>query len=51
MKFYTKKLKQLLVELYGKDPDDKYLELVKRFEDHRGNEPQIDDVLLIGIKI
>ncbi|MGM0463216.1 MAG: SpoIIE family protein phosphatase [Bacteroidota bacterium] len=50
-KFTTKKFKQLLLDIYKEKCDvQKYL-LDKRLDEWKGDREQLDDVLVIGIKI
>jgi len=50
-KFLTKKFKELLIEIHEKSVDEQKQILNQRFEQWRGNTSQIDDVLVIGLRI
>ncbi len=50
-KFMVKKFKKLLFELHTKSMQEQKSELNATFENWKGNYKQIDDVLIIGIKI
>lgn len=50
-KFMTKRLKQLFAEMQNKPMDVQGQLLEKAFEDWKGEEEQVDDVLLIGVRI
>jgi serine phosphatase RsbU (regulator of sigma subunit) len=50
-KMMTKNLKELLVSISDMKADDKYREVEKTFLDWKGPHEQVDDVLIIGIKI
>jgi ligand-binding sensor domain-containing protein/serine phosphatase RsbU (regulator of sigma subunit) len=50
-KFMVKKFKQLLFDLHTKPMQEQKEELDNTFEKWRGNYRQIDDVLIVGIKI
>jgi ligand-binding sensor domain-containing protein/serine phosphatase RsbU (regulator of sigma subunit) len=50
-KFLPKNLRNKLLEVSEKQPEEQYQMLNQTFEDWKGDNPQVDDVLLIGIKI
>jgi serine phosphatase RsbU (regulator of sigma subunit) len=50
-KMMTKNLKNLLVSMADMKADDKYRKVEKTFLDWKGPHEQVDDVLIIGIKI
>ncbi|NNF02421.1 MAG: SpoIIE family protein phosphatase [Bacteroidia bacterium] len=50
-KFMTRKLRELLLEIHTKPFSDQKRILDEKFEAWKGNNEQIDDVLVIGIKI
>lgn len=50
-KFLYKQFKEVLIELSTKDMSEQKDELTSIFENWKGNLPQVDDVLVIGIKI
>lgn len=50
-KFMTKAFKQLLVDLQDKPMSEQKTILDKTFEDWKGNNEQIDDVLVMGVKV
>ncbi len=50
-KFKSKNLKQLLVDIHKKEMNEQKQILDNKFEKWRGNNEQIDDVILVGIKI
>ncbi len=50
-KFLYKQFKEVLIELNGKEMSEQKNELTSIFENWKGNLPQVDDVLVIGIKI
>jgi serine phosphatase RsbU (regulator of sigma subunit) len=50
-KFKYKKLQQLLLECAELDVNQQDLKLEKEFDDWKGNLEQVDDVLLIGIRV
>ena len=50
-KFMTKKFKDLLLSIHNKSMDEQKAILEESFETWRGNIEQVDDVLVIGIKI
>ncbi|MEO6303096.1 MAG: SpoIIE family protein phosphatase, partial [Bacteroidia bacterium] len=50
-KFKYKQLKELLLSIAGKPMNEQKESLLKRFEEWKGPHEQIDDVLLIGVKI
>ncbi len=49
-RFTSKRLFQLLTEIHTLDLDDQLLRLSKAHDEWRGNEPQRDDILVVGIK-
>lgn len=50
-KFTSKRLRELLMNIYYKDMDEQRLIVSKVFEEWRGQATQTDDVLMIGFKI
>ncbi len=50
-KMMTRKLKDVLISVSGMTASEQRTILEKNFDDWRGNNEQVDDVLLIGIKI
>jgi len=50
-KFKYSTLKALLTEIHKKSPDTQKQILEKRFNDWKGSFPQIDDVLILGMKL
>jgi len=50
-KFLSKNFKRLLLEIQGLDMKTQKTILLQAFEAWKGNEIQIDDILIIGIKI
>jgi serine phosphatase RsbU (regulator of sigma subunit) len=50
-KFMAKSFKKLLLEIHKKPMEDQKEILNSRFEEWKGSYPQIDDVLLIGIRV
>jgi ligand-binding sensor domain-containing protein/serine phosphatase RsbU (regulator of sigma subunit) len=50
-KFTTKRLKTLLTEIAGDDMKNQRDKLNKNFEEWRGTGEQVDDILILGIKI
>ena len=50
-KFKIKKLKQLMVEICEKPVDEQHQILDETIENWKGTEEQIDDILLIGVRI
>lgn len=50
-KFMKKQLKEILLEIHQKPMEEQKEYLKNRFNEWKGKESQIDDILLIGIKI
>lgn len=50
-KFKIKKLKQLMVEIYEKPTEEQHKIFDDTIENWKGTEEQIDDILLIGVRI
>jgi serine phosphatase RsbU (regulator of sigma subunit)/HAMP domain-containing protein len=50
-KFMRKQFRQLLLEINPLPIDQQLLALEQRFDDWRGNQEQVDDVLVIGVRI
>ncbi|MCK4345239.1 MAG: SpoIIE family protein phosphatase [Bacteroidales bacterium] len=50
-KFLSKRFKDLLFEIHDKPLDKQHQILVKIFEDWKGDEEQVDDIIVMGIKI
>ncbi len=50
-KFLSKRFRDLLFEIHGKPLDEQQQILVKTLEDWMGDVEQIDDIIVIGIKI
>ncbi len=50
-KYKTKKFKKLLLLMQNKNMDQQKFILNKSFEEWRGDESQLDDVIVIGVKI
>lgn len=50
-KFYSRRLKELLVEHSTKNMGEQYKVIEKSFYDWKGTNDQIDDVLMIGIRV
>jgi len=50
-KFKSRNLKELLLSLHPKPLEEQKLLLAKHFNNWKGNEEQIDDVTVLGIKI
>ena len=50
-KFMTKRFREMLLEIHGKPMKEQKELLLKRIYDWMGENPQIDDILIIGIRI
>jgi serine phosphatase RsbU (regulator of sigma subunit) len=50
-KFMTRKLKELLVNVSSGDMQEQYSALLKTHQDWKGSLEQVDDILMIGIRI
>ncbi|MFW5821199.1 MAG: PP2C family protein-serine/threonine phosphatase, partial [Bacteroidota bacterium] len=50
-KFLTKRLKDLLLEIHPKSMEEQYRFLNRAFKDWKGDYFQVDDVLMIGIRV
>ena len=50
-KYKTKQLKDLLLKVSGYDMDDQLLNIRQDFENWKGAHEQVDDILMIGIKL
>ena len=49
--FGDKQFKKLLIEIHKKEPDEQKKLLAESIDAWKGNSPQIDDILVIGIKV
>ena len=49
--FGDKRFKSLLLEIHKKDPEEQKQMLSEKIDSWKGNSPQIDDMLVIGIKV
>ena len=50
-KFKTSKFQELLISLNGKSMQEQEKSLFQAFKDWKGNNEQVDDVLIIGIRV
>lgn len=50
-KFLSKRFRALLFEIHDKPLDEQHQILVKTLEDWKGDEEQVDDIIVMGIKI
>lgn len=50
-KFMRKQFRQLLLEINSLSMDEQLLALQQRFDDWRGGQEQVDDVLVIGVRV
>ena len=50
-KFMTKNFKRLLLEVSGLPMDEQKKKLEQRLDEWKGDEPQVDDTIVMGIKI
>jgi CheY-like chemotaxis protein len=50
MKFLSKRFRELILSIHERPMADQHKILEQTFEDWRGNKPQLDDVLVIGIR-
>ncbi len=50
-KYKMARLKDLLAEIHEMDMDDQYRIIKKSFEDWKGDQDQVDDVLFMGIQV
>lgn len=50
-KYFISVLKELLISVSGKDPEEQKNILNKTFEDWKGSNEQMDDVLIVGIRV
>jgi serine phosphatase RsbU (regulator of sigma subunit) len=50
-KYKTKKFKEMLLSIQHLNMKDQALMINKEFNDWRGNNEQIDDLCLVGIKV
>jgi len=50
-KFLSKRFRALLFEIHDKPLDEQHQILVRTFEDWKGDREQIDDIIVMGIKI
>ena len=51
MKFFYKQFRQMIIDLHVKPMNEQGTEMDLRFENWKGNRNQIDDVLVMGLKI
>jgi serine phosphatase RsbU (regulator of sigma subunit)/HAMP domain-containing protein len=50
-KFMRKQFRQLLIEINSLSMDEQLTAIQKRFDDWRGEQEQVDDVLVIGVRV
>ena len=50
-KFMAKNFRQLLLDIHQKDPNEQMKILEETLLDWRGSHPQVDDVLVIGVRV
>jgi serine phosphatase RsbU (regulator of sigma subunit)/HAMP domain-containing protein len=50
-KFMRKQFRQLLIEINSLSMDEQLAAIQKRFDDWRGEQEQVDDVLVIGVRV
>jgi serine phosphatase RsbU (regulator of sigma subunit) len=50
-KFMVKRFRELLGKISDKDPKEQYAVLEKRFMEWKGEEEQVDDILIIGVRV
>ena len=50
-KFMTKNFKKLLLEIYNCSMQEQFKKINKKYYDWKGNNQQIDDILILGIKL
>jgi serine phosphatase RsbU (regulator of sigma subunit) len=50
-KFMRKQFRQLLIEVNSLSMDEQLVAIQKRFDDWRGEQEQVDDVLVIGVRV
>jgi serine phosphatase RsbU (regulator of sigma subunit)/ligand-binding sensor domain-containing protein len=50
-KFKVKRLKKLLAEIHDKPMDQQHNILIRQLDEWRGNNRQLDDILMIGLRI
>lgn len=50
-KFLSKRFRNLLFEIHNKPLDEQHQILVKTLEDWKGDEEQVDDIIVMGIRI
>lgn len=48
-KFLSKRFRELILKIHDRPMTDQYKILERAFEDWKGNKPQLDDVLVIGL--
>jgi serine phosphatase RsbU (regulator of sigma subunit) len=50
-KFMTKRLKELLLSIHHRPMIEQWRLLTKTIDEWRGNKMQVDDILVIGIRV
>lgn len=50
-KFYSRRLKDLIASIGNKDLDEQKTILNTTIEKHKGNRPQTDDIILLGVRL
>lgn len=50
-RFTSKRFEQMLVDMQSMDMSEQYINLSKQLSDWMGNMPQLDDILVVGIKL
>ena len=51
LKFLYSKFRKLLVDISEKDMENQKIEIIKNFNNWKGHEKQVDDILVVGVKI